>query len=153
MTTNRPLAFFAAACWALVLSGSRAEEECSNRVDDDADGKVDCADVDCCLAPACRPIPCESFRRGDVDADGAWTVLDAIQVILSLTGGTGLECQDSADFDDDGTLQLADAVLLLGFIFAAGAAPPEPFSGCGSDPTADGAGNLSCAFQFGQGCR
>ena len=153
MNAYRPFTVAALACWAVVLSGVRGEEDCSNRVDDDADGKVDCADVDCCLAPACRPTPCEWFRRGDIDADGAWTVLDAIQVILSLTAGSRLECEDSADFDDDGTVQLADAVLLLGFIFAAGAAPPEPFSRCGSDPTTDGAGNLGCAFQFGQGCR
>jgi hypothetical protein len=151
---HRRFLVLAAACWALILSGARADEECSNRVDDDADGWVDCADVDCCLAPACRPRPCERFRRGDVDADGAWTVLDAIRVILASTGAESrLDCEDSADFDDDGTLQLADAVLLLGFIFAAGPAPPEPYADCGSDPTTDGAGNLSCDFQFGQGCR
>lgn len=142
----------ALACWALPVSG--ADEICFNARDDDADGKVDCADVDCCLAPACAGLPCERFRRGDVDADGAWTVLDAIRVFMAVTeSGSRLECADSADFDDDGTVQLLDGVLLLRFIFAAGAAPPEPYPGCGSDPTTDGAGNLGCGFEFGQGCR
>ncbi len=32
-------------------------ESCDNTIDDDCDGRVDCADTDCASAPACRPIP------------------------------------------------------------------------------------------------
>ena len=89
-----------------------------------------------------------------MDNDGRWTVLDAVHVISALTEpGRRIECADSADFDDDGAVQVDDALLLLRFIFAAGGVPPVPYPGCGFDPTTDGAGNLGCEFLFNQGCR
>jgi len=58
-------------------------------------------------------------------------------------GGTGVsrlawkECFKRADCNADGKLNIADAVGLLGYLFAGAAPPPEPFKTCGEDPTRD----------------
>ena len=59
-----------------------------------------------------------------------------------------MPCRDAADADDNGRVQMADAVYLLNFIFTKGPPPPAPFPGCGTDPTAD---SSSCAR--GMRCR
>jgi len=47
------------------------------------------------------------------------------------------ECFKRADCNADGKLNIADAVGLLGYLFAGAAPPPEPFKTCGEDPTRD----------------
>ena len=54
-----------------------------------------------------------------------------------------MNCQDAADANDDGNIDIADAVAALSFLFG-GASLPEPIN-CGEDPTAD---SLDC----GVGC-
>ena len=46
-------------------------------------------------------------------------------------------CEDAADFDDSGRLELADALLSLGFVFLNGVSPPAPHPDPGLDPTSD----------------
>jgi hypothetical protein len=48
---------------------------------------------------------------------------------------------DSADANDEGDVDLADAVYLLSYLFAHGPLPPPPFLACGEDPTDD---SLDC---------
>ena len=43
--------------------------------------------------------------------------------------------------DDDGDVNITDAVYLLNFLFIGNRTPPAPFPGCGPDPTA---GELNC---------
>jgi hypothetical protein len=44
------------------------------------------------------------------------------------------------DTNDDGSLDLSDAVNLLGYLFLAGEKPPPPFESCGPDATPDDLG-------------
>ncbi len=82
------------------------------------------------------------FRRGDVDANLALNLSDALTILghLFLSDPPKLDCDDAADANDDGTVNLVDAVALLFYLFDGGEPPPEPFSSCGTDPTEDSLG-------------
>ncbi|MGE3166502.1 MAG: hypothetical protein AB7O52_16500 [Planctomycetota bacterium] len=53
-------------------------------------------------------------------------------------------CADAADADDGGTLNIADAIWILNFLFASGPPPASPHPLCGVDPTPDGLN--SCVY-------
>lgn len=56
-----------AACTGQVLPSGESTQ-CGNMVDDDCDGRVDCADTDCLLAPSCAPMQCSpNTTRGCYD--------------------------------------------------------------------------------------
>ncbi len=90
-----------------------------------------------CTVPPLGPQ--ETFRRGDVDADGTPTITDAISVLNFLfLGGPGPACPDAADADDSGTLAITDPIRILGYLFLGSAEPPSPGANtCGPDPTSD----------------
>ncbi len=46
-----------AACTGQVMPASESSQ-CTNGVDDDCDGRIDCQDVDCLLSPSCVPMQC-----------------------------------------------------------------------------------------------
>ena len=85
-----------------------------------------------------------AFQRGDANGDAAGDISDAVATLNFLfSGGAAPTCDDAADTNDDGHVDISDAVALLGFLFTGAPPPPQPFPGCGADPTdADG---LSCA--------
>ena len=84
----------------------------------------------------------DTFRRGDVDADGQVALSDAISLLNHLFDGAAApSCAKSADANDDGTLNITDPIWMLLHSFAGLGALPEPFSNCGTDATNDG---LSC---------
>ena len=79
-----------------------------------------------------------AFKRGDVNADGAMDLADAIFVLDYLFAeGPTPTCLDAADASDDGTMDIADAVAVLGNLFGGAGDLPDPFGECGADPTAD----------------
>jgi hypothetical protein len=82
--------------------------------------------------------PDAAFHRGDPSADGKVTVGDAILTLLFLFRGGGMPpCLEAADFDDDGRLQVTDAVAILQWLFfdrAAPSSPGPPGLPCGPDP-------------------
>ena len=83
------------------------------------------------------------FVRGDANQDGVHDLSDAFSILLSLFGGgapPGARCEAALDVDDNQSLDVADAVALLRYIFQAGNAPPAPFPECGAAP----AGGLPC---------
>ena len=122
-------------------------EDCSNGVDDDGDGLVDCDDPDC--TAICNPGGVE-FRRGDTNSDGARNIADAIfELSFLFTQGPEPSCSDAADVNDDGAINIADAIFLLSFLFTNGADAPAPGGECGIDPT--GGDSLDCALPTG-GC-
>ncbi len=81
------------------------------------------------------------FKRGEVNGDSRVNVSDAVQVLRHLFQAKPMLCLDAADYNDDGSVDVADAIGLLGFLFGGTARPPEPFTRCGPDPTAD---DLDC---------
>ena len=63
---------------------------------------------------------------------------DAIRVLGALfLGAAPLDCEKSGDADDDGALNITDAIYLLRFLFLGGPAPPAPYPEPGPDPTPD----------------
>jgi len=78
------------------------------------------------------------FNRGDVNADGSLDIADAVTLLGCLFGGQAPPvCPDAADANDDGVLDIADPIAVLMYLFEGGGALPEPFGGCGLDPTED----------------
>ena len=72
--------------------------------------------------------------------DGIYLLSDFFQ------GGSTLLCPSAADGNDDGVLDVADAVFIIFYQFLEGDPPPAPFPGCGDDPTED---SLSCNIYNG----
>jgi hypothetical protein len=90
---------------------------------------------------ACVPAGAR-FVRGDTNADGQYSVSDAIVTVRYLFGlGSALTCHDAADANDDGRLNVADAVTVLSYLFGSAPVLPAPGPECGGDATTDG---LSC---------
>ena len=86
----------------------------------------------------------DRFRRGDVDADGAYNITDGIVILRFLfRGGFTPSCAAAADTDDSGTLEVTDAILVFNHLFLGGEPPrpPGPHT-CGSDSPS---GDLGCA--------
>jgi hypothetical protein len=81
------------------------------------------------------------FRRGDVNVDG---VVDIGDVHFNpFLGVDGLACLDAADTNDDGLVNLTDALYILYYLFRGGAVPPAPGP---DDPGPDvGGASLGCA--------
>ena len=78
--------------------------------------------------------------------NGAVAVLPLMGVITQrpsvldfLFGGGGppLSCLDAGDTNDNGSVDVADVVYLLAFLFSSGDPPPPPFPDPGPDPTPD----------------
>jgi hypothetical protein len=85
-----------------------------------------------------------SFIRGDFDGSGRFDIGDVAKEILYLLGrGGGPGCMDAADMNDDGKITAIDP--LVGLRVALRLWPwrlPNPYPGCGADPTHD---MLGCA--------
>lgn len=99
------------------------------------------------------PVSVPEFRRGDVDGSGGVTIADPVQLLSYLFLDPLLEprCLDAADGNDNGQLDISDAVFLLQHLFLAGA-PQPPAPGpvtCGVDPTPD---TLGCEFFAAGAC-
>jgi hypothetical protein len=58
-----------------------------------------------------------------------------------FAGGSNPTCDDAADANDDGNIDVSDIISILSFQFNGGSPPPPPFANCGVDPTVnDGLG-------------
>jgi hypothetical protein len=84
-----------------------------------------------------------AFLRGRIIENNGIQIGDAIRILSELFSGLDfVHCDDAADANDDGRVDISDALYLLQYLFLGTRAPPDPFSSCGSDPTPDG---LGCA--------
>ncbi|MCA8962661.1 MAG: hypothetical protein KDC38_19180, partial [Planctomycetes bacterium] len=81
----------------------------------------------------------KSIVRGDCNRDGARDIADPLFLLAYLNGGWGIPgCKDQCDANDDGRLDIADAIAQLNSLFAPDATPlPAPGPSCGEDPTMD----------------
>ncbi|MBT7129229.1 MAG: hypothetical protein HN891_00765 [Planctomycetes bacterium] len=89
-------------------------------------------------------VSAQNFIRGDANGDGDidFYVGDAVEIFTQLfTGCWGIACDDAADSNDDGNLDISDAVNILAQR-QSGLPLPLPFPIVGNDPTPDG---LLCA--------
>jgi hypothetical protein len=82
------------------------------------------------------------FIRSDANADGNITVADAVYVVGHIYRGGPSVCEDCCDANDDGRITSADAIYIVSHIYRSGLPPPNPFPGCGPDPSGD---ELGCA--------
>lgn len=78
------------------------------------------------------------FRRGDPDGNGVFDIADPLFLLGCLFFGTDCpDCPDSADVNDDGKVDVSDAIAHLMWRFGGGEPPRAPFAICGFDRTQD----------------
>ncbi len=82
------------------------------------------------------------FLRGDIDGNGNQSLADAVAVLVRVFSGPVSDCEDAYDVNDDGSIDVADGVYELNYLFTSGPAIPAPSAACGLDATADG---LDCS--------
>ena len=90
------------------------------------------------------PTSAQNFIRGDTNGDGDtnFYVGDVVALIENLLGGCAtVACEDGADANDDGMLNVADVIENLNNGITSSLLP-APFPVCGPDPTPDA---LGCA--------
>jgi VWA domain-containing protein len=84
------------------------------------------------------------FIRGDVDGSGGRNIVDPLLILRALFAADQVQlgCLEAADVDDNGRIEITDAVALLQYLFVNGPQPwPEPLlQGCWIDETADSLG-------------
>lgn len=84
-----------------------------------------------------------AFVRGDFEQNGKIDLGDPVGILFELfVTGLCAPCLDAGDADDDGLLQLTDAIYLLSYLFLGGLPPRAPFPEAGLDPTDNG--SLKC---------
>jgi len=83
-------------------------------------------------------VPEEIFQRGDCNSDDKVDLADTAAMLANQFNGHPILCPDACDANDDGTLNMADSVFLLLWLFKFGEVPPDPgpFDD-GPDPTID----------------
>jgi hypothetical protein len=62
---------------------------------------------------------------------------DAVTILDALFLGREVACLDAADTDDNGIVDVADAIRLLNFLYQGGSDPAAPFPLPGPDPEDD----------------
>lgn len=87
----------------------------------------------------------QEFERGDIDGSGTINLQDAVFALNTLFPqgpAPTIPCDAATDINDDDSHNLADVVVLLGYLFVPNSPPPAPPLGaCGPDPTP---GSLTC---------
>ena len=87
-----------------------------------------------------RVLPAR-FIRGNSNLDDAYDISDALHVLLALfEHSDGFPCADASDANDDGVLDISDAVFTLGCLFLGTGCPAPPHEACGLDPSPDDLG-------------
>ena len=83
-------------------------------------------------------VPEEIFQRGDCNSDDKVDLADTATMLANQFNGLDILCPDACDANDDGTLNMADSVYLLNWLFKFGDIPtdPGPYDD-GPDPTTD----------------
>ncbi len=99
-------AFISIRCMATSL-----ETNCTDGIDNDGDGLVDCSDSDCTADPACQPVPVENCTDGiDNDGDGLVDCSDSDCTADPACQPVPVEnCTDGIDNDGDGLVDCSDS--------------------------------------------
>ena len=128
----------------ILADGDVRAEDCSDGVDNDADGLVDCDDPSCGASAGC-PQAVRAFVRCDVSGDGVLDVSDAVHMVRELFTGVALTtCREAGDCNGDRIRDISDVVFSLAFSFGSGSAPPMPFPECGAAGSAAAGDTVDC---------
>jgi hypothetical protein len=117
----------------------------SNRIPATPPGTPTTCPLNELLVVSFGPPPQQPFSRGDADGNRKLNVTDGILIIQIRIGNIAarFNCDDILDSNDNGIVELSDAVLVLRYVFMDGAPLPPPFRAqCTTDPTDDA---LICA--------
>ena len=87
------------------------------------------------------------FLRADFSVDGNVNTTDIVQLLLHLFKGREARCRVAGDTNDDESLNIADAIFLVDFLFRRGPPPAAPFPLPGTDP--GGIDPLGCEQRLG----
>ena len=110
------------------------ESDCSNGVDDDSDGLVDCADPDCAGDHDCTPVPEVCDNGLDDDLDGAIDCADSDCASDPICAPPTEVCDNGLDDDFDGATDCADSDCVADPLCA----PPPEVCDNGADDDFDG---------------
>ena len=80
-------------------------------------------------------LPEAHFQRGDSNGDGLVDLADPLAVLFHLFASADLPCPEGANGNDDGRLDISDAIYSLQGLFTGGPAFPAPSPECGTDLT------------------
>ena len=99
-------------------------------------------------APSSTPEPPEepttvSFIRGDANMNGTIDRGDILQIGEHLYAADSLSCEDAADYNDDGEINVTDAILVGRYLAGTSGPPPNAWPDAGTDPTDD---ELHCNY-------
>lgn len=90
-------------------------------------GFVQNARTSCCT-------PMGSVQQSPIKRYVQWAAGKSVLDGLTLTGGAPSICSDAADANDDGLVDIADALFVFSYIFVEGSVLPDPGLDCGEDP-------------------
>ena len=76
--------------------------------------------------PASVTVTQTTFRRGDINSDGAIDISDVLAFANYINKGEKLSCLDAADTNDDGAVDLSDWVNFMAWYNGSGDAPALP---------------------------
>ncbi len=83
------------------------------------------------------------FLRGDSNLDARVDLSDAVHTLDALFRASAtLFCEDAADVNDDGRINISDPIYSLAHSFLGGPVPPAPYPTAGLDPSED---DLGCS--------
>ena len=84
------------------------------------------------------------FVRGDCQQDGAVDITDVVfSLEFAFLGGREPSCLAACDFDATGSIDVTNALGLLGALYGGGSPLPAPYPSCGPATLEDEA--LGCA--------
>ena len=81
-----------------------------------------------------------NLTRGDTDCDGEFSINDTLQIARHIIVNTSLCCQEAADVDMSGVVDLTDVLRHAGWLLLGSAPPAQPFPNCNRVPS----GGHSC---------
>ncbi|MBI4582419.1 MAG: hypothetical protein HY717_00100 [Planctomycetes bacterium] len=85
------------------------------------------------------------FIRGDPNGSRIVDLADVLAILQAIFAGSDqIRCFETADIDDNGSVDISDSILLLSHLYAGGAPPASPFPDLGPDP--EGSPYLGCEF-------
>ncbi len=79
------------------------------------------------------------FLRGDADQNFVLSIEDAYTLLgyLFLHSPEKLDCEAAGDWNDDGQVDISDALSVIFYFFGGWDPPQKPYPSCGEDPTPD----------------